>query len=343
VTLCTMANSITLGLQAESTKRVYSKCAADYEAYRADHPHSEAIVLAFLTEASKLKAASTLWTTYSLVKKYLLLECSFDLGAASRISDFLKTLSRYHKKKKAPAFSRDELFKFLREAPNSGRSLVDKLIVLTGFYGGLRSCELVALTWADIVLTPEGILVNIARSKTDQAGVGAVKLLPANQDRALCPTEYFAMYKAQVPHPEGRLFRWFQDGKFTKAPLGKTTITGVPRTVAAFLCLENPNMYTGHALRVTSATVLADEGANSLALKRHGRWKSEAVAEEYLRESKHVRCEAASMLSGSSMTLIKSESVQQRDTSTTNITFTNCVFNASPIFQTVMPKDNNNK
>jgi integrase len=337
-----MADKIVLNLQAESTKRSYAKFSSAYEAFRAGRPHSEAIVLAFLTEESSSKAASTLWTMFSLVKKFLLLECTFDLGAAPRISEFLKTLSRYHKKKKAPAFSRDQLFQYLRGAPSMGRELVEKLVVLTGFYGGLRSSGLVALTWADIVFTAEGILVNIARSKTDQAGIGVVKLLPTHQEEALCPVKYYTLYKTLVPSTEGRIFLRFQAGKFTRAPLGKSTIAAIPRAVATFLGLKNPHLYTGHALRVTSATVLADQGANSLALKRHGRWKSEAVSEEYLRGSKQVRTETAALLSGSTLTLSDNGNVQKK-TSSTSISFTNCVFNGATIFQNNAPDVNDTK
>jgi len=335
-----MADKMILDLQAESTKRAYAKYSATYETFRSGRPHSETIFLAFLTEESKSKAASTLWTIYSLVKKYLLHECTFDIGSAPRISEFLKTLSRYHKKKKAPAFSRDDLFRFLRETPSTGRELVEKLVVLTGFYGGLRSCELVALIWSDIVFSAEGVLVNISRSKTDQAGVGTVKLLPTNQEEALCPLRYYTIYKSLVPSTDGRVFLRFQAGKFTRAPLGKTTIAAIPRKVAIFLGLDNAYSYTGHALRVTSATVLADQGANSLALKRHGRWKSDAVAEEYLRGSKQVRNETAALLSGATMSLSSNSDTHQR-TSNTSISFTNCVFNSAPIFQ-MRPFDEKN-
>ena len=118
--------------------------------------------------------------------------------------------------------------------------------------------------------------------------------------------------------------------------MGKTTIAAVPRNVAKFLNLKNPNFFTGHALRVTSATVLADEGANSLSLKRHGRWKSDAVAEEYLRESKQVRKETANLLAGSFITLLEEKCVTRSEKPITNITFTNCVFNGPINF-----KDNN--
>lgn len=108
-------------------------------------------------------------------------------------------------------------------------------------------------------------------------------------------------------------------------------IAYVPRTIALFLGLSDPNLYTGHALRVSSATTLADEGADILELKRHGRWNSNAVAEEYVRESKFARVDAASKLSGSSLTLDTSISkASVGDHSGKNL-FPNCVFNG-PVY-----------
>jgi hypothetical protein len=42
---------------------------------------------------------------------------------------------------------------------------------------------------------------------------------------------------------------------------------------------------TGHCYRRTSATLLANAGADVLTLKRHGSWKSSTVAENYVAES----------------------------------------------------------
>lgn len=44
-------------------------------------------------------------------------------------------------------------------------------------------------------------------------------------------------------------------------------------------------MYTGHCYRRTSASLLADSGADILTLKRHGGWKSSTVAEGYVEDS----------------------------------------------------------
>jgi integrase len=329
-----MSEKIILDLQSESTKRSYSRFVKEFEDYRQARPLSESLLLTFLTEQSATKAATTLWTMFSLIRKYMLLECSYDLGTSPRITDFLKTLSRRHKKKKAPSFTRENLYQYLRTAPSEGRQLVCKLVLLTGFFAGLRSCELVALMWEDIVFANEGILVNIKFSKTDQAGVGAVKLLPKLEEDQLCPVFYFSRYRETIEEPHGRLFRQFANGKFTKAPMGKNTISGFPKEIATFLALENPNSYTGHSLRVTSATVLADEGANNLALKRHGRWTSESVAEEYVRNSKHSRIETATLLAGPSTTTINTSVLSKGSEPTVNIMFTNCVFNGTIVLPT---------
>ena len=112
-----------LKLQAESTKYAYNRYAKIYEKFRCEQAHSEDIVYRFLVGIGEYMAATTLWTAYSHVKKYLLVECAHDIGVAMRINDYLKALTRQHKKKKAPALTREQLFRFLREAPSEGKDL----------------------------------------------------------------------------------------------------------------------------------------------------------------------------------------------------------------------------
>lgn len=62
-------------------------------------------------------------------------------------------------------------------------------------------------------------------------------------------------------------------------------IGSIPKQVAEYLDLANPNQYTGHCFRRSSATILVDAGGDMLALKRHGGWRSTAVAESYVDNS----------------------------------------------------------
>ena len=61
------------------------------------------------------------------------------------------------------------------------------------------------------------------------------------------------------------------------------------KKVATFLKLPNPSLYTGHAFRRSSATLLADSGADLSLLKRHGGWKSTSVAERYIEDSLNTK------------------------------------------------------
>lgn len=60
----------------------------------------------------------------------------------------------------------------------------------------------------------------------------------------------------------------------------------MPRQMAVYLELLDPSAYTGHSLRRTSTTLLADGGGSTEDVMRHGGWKSIQVAQGYIVESK---------------------------------------------------------
>lgn len=107
---------------------------------------------------------------------------------------------------------------------------------------------------------------------------------------------------------------------WTKRAIGKTFFQKLPSVVAAKLNLPNPTAYTGHSLRATSATILADEGASLTTLKRHCDWDSDQVAEGYIRESKKHKVDVSNTIIGSPN--LSTEEVKFAAAS--GITFYNC-------------------
>lgn len=77
----------------------------------------------------------------------------------------------------------------------------------------------------------------------------------------------------------------YQKSKCTRQVVGINKFGKVPAEIASFLKLPNPNLYTGHSFRRSSATVLANAGADLLTIKRHGGWRSSSVAEGYIDDS----------------------------------------------------------
>lgn len=93
-----------------------------------------------------------------------------------------------------------------------------------------------------------------------------------------------------------QFFLNYQQGKCTKQVVGINKIGNVAKQIAQFLMLPNPELYTGHCFRRSSATILVDAGGDLMALKRHGGWKSSAVAEGYVDNSTFTKISTASKI-----------------------------------------------
>lgn len=99
--------------------------------------------------------------------------------------------------------------------------------------------------------------------------------------------EIFKQYEALRP-PNcvfDQFFLCYRNGKCTQQVSGINTLGNMPRTVAQYLKLDEPEKYTGNSFRRTSETILADSGADRLTLKRHGGCKSNKVAIGYVDDS----------------------------------------------------------
>lgn len=94
-----------------------------------------------------------------------------------------------------------------------------------------------------------------------------------------------------------RFFFQLRFGKVTKQPVGHNSISQFPNKIASYLKLNNIKSYTGHCFRRTAATLFANNGGNSLQLKRLGGWKSSTVAEGYVDNSLDGRLKIANVLS----------------------------------------------
>lgn len=82
-----------------------------------------------------------------------------------------------------------------------------------------------------------------------------------------------------------RFFIVYQKGKCHRQVIGKNKISETPSTIAQYLNLSDTQNYTGHSFRRSAATILSNSGANLVAVKSLGGWKSDAVAQGYIDNS----------------------------------------------------------
>jgi integrase len=213
--------------------------------------------------------------------------------------------------------------------------LVIKLVIIFCYYGALRMSECCAILRSDVKLTPKGLMVKIIRKKTDKAALGQTFVVPSVTTAPNNPLSLFKEYMSlteNTTHP--RLFLTYstKTKRFINSPIGKNMMATYPKLVAEFLMLDKPESYTGHSLRATSATVLADGGSSMENIKRHGQWRSATVVEGYIRESKKHKVDIAESLTSTTTTTASSSSSSSCN-STTNVqgsVFINCVFEGNP-------------
>ena len=211
----------------------------------------------------------------------------------------MKHLEKSYVAKKSSVIERGHINQFLCQYENSNDGLLMKVAMIIAIHGGLRVSELAALKFDDVRIVGCNYEITIQQSKTDKAGHGHVFAITPVPVSSVCPINSISRYIQLFVNPSGRFFRKFgNNGQPLNQPMGVNSMAKIPEKVAHFLGLEGN--FTGHCFRRTSATILADAGANHLQLKRHGRWKSTSVAEGYIDNSKAARVEISNMLNGDS-------------------------------------------
>jgi site-specific recombinase XerD len=161
----------------------------------------------------------------------------------------------------------------------------DRSIILIGFSGGFRRNEIVSLNYDDLDFVPEGLKINIKRSKTDQFGEGFVKALPYFNGSQYCPVVSLKKWIEISKISSGPVFRRFVKG--SKLSENRLTDQTVAILIKQYLNLAgiDSKHYSGHSLRSGFATSAAESGAeerNIMAMTGH---KSTEMVRRYIKEA----------------------------------------------------------
>ena len=165
------------------------------------------------------------------------------------------------------------------------KKLRDRSIILIGFSGGFRRNEIVSLDYDDLDFVPEGLKINIKRSKTDQFGEGFVKALPYFERSQYCPVVSLKKWIEISKISSGPVFRRFVKGsKLSENRLTDQTVALLIKEYLNLAGIDSKN-YSGHSLRSGFATSAAESGAeerNIMAMTGH---KSTEMVRRYIKEA----------------------------------------------------------
>ncbi|KAJ8912290.1 hypothetical protein NQ315_017323 [Exocentrus adspersus] len=178
-----------------------------------------------------------------------------------KLIEYLKQGSKGYQPKKSKTLSRENVLKFIHQAPNE-TFLMKKVVLIFGIFGGCRRQELVNMLITHVEDRESVFVVSVPETKTDKKRIFTI--IEEDEMNSL------------------KLIRDYIQGRCTVQPVGKNTFGKIPSIIAKYLGLSDPDKYTGHCR--TSVTLLAEAGASMTTLKRHGGWKSTSVAERYLED-----------------------------------------------------------
>ena len=161
----------------------------------------------------------------------------------------------------------------------------DRSIILIGFSGGFRRNEIVSLDFDDLDFVPEGLKINLRRSKTDQFGEGFTKALPYFDNTQYCPVVSLKKWIEISKITSGAVFRRFSKG--SKLSENRLTDQTVALLIKEYLRLtgKDSKSYSGHSLRSGFATAAAESGAEERSIMAMTGHKSTEMVRRYIKEA----------------------------------------------------------
>jgi integrase len=278
--------------RSPATRKLYVRALAAFEAWTRDagfpsEPNDPAAVYGYLVHHADRKKLATVLNVAAVLSSVAQERGFLSPLKDARIAAALDGLRREAAEKRLRPAERaalplDDLRLALdtldRTTPLGQR---DAALLLLGFTGAMRRSEIVALNFDDVRFVPEGLTLEIRRSKTDQSGTGATLAIPYGSTLATCPVRALEAWFLAAGIECGALFRSVNRHGHIGARLTAQSVALIVKRTTAAAGLDAERL-SAHSLRAGCATQAAKRGVGSDGIKRLGRWRSN-VYERYIR------------------------------------------------------------
>ena len=202
-----------------------------------------------------------------------------------RVLTIMEGIARVHGSapNKKTALLRDPLLELTDRIDTSTTAgLSDRALLLLGFAVGLRRSELVALKVEDLSPSPDGIRIRIARSKTDQEGVGVELLVVYAEPPRPCAVRALRAWLDTAELTSGHVFRRVTRTGAISSPLtGQSVALIIKKRARA--AGKDPAEFAGHSLRAGYATQAARDGHHPTQIAATTRHQDQRVLAGYIR------------------------------------------------------------
>jgi site-specific recombinase XerD len=279
--------------QADNTRRAYSSDLRDFGAFCATHgletlPAAPQTIALYATDlAARSKKISTIRRRLAAIA-VTHRRADLDSPCSHRIvREVIRGIARTNRipPRRVDAVALEQLKAIILQlgAADIG-AIRDRAILLLGFAAALRRSEIAALQVDDVHFIKQGLLLRIARSKTDQLGEGHEIAVPFVENQALCAVRAVRAWLDASGLTSGPLFRSLTPRRvLTDHPIEGQDVANLVRRLAERARLTGT--FSGHSLRAGFATAAAQAKVSLDVIMRTTRHKSLAVLQGYIRRA----------------------------------------------------------
>ncbi|WP_417461565.1 site-specific integrase [Kordiimonas sp.] len=269
---------------SSATLKAYKSDVEHFLAWGGYIPASSQLIANYLADNAELLSVATLERRLAALSKI-----HSSLGAENTArAELVRTTMRGIRRSKgttqrqAAPITKERLLAMVAACEDGRRGARDRALLLVGFAGAFRRSELVALNCKNVEFVPEGIVLTIERSKTDQEGRGRKVGIPYAQGK-VCPVLALKEYLNIAGISKGPIFRPMASTTcFAETRLTSTSVSLAIKCRARLAGLD-PAMFSGHSLRAGFATSAAQAGAETWAIMKQTGHQSEAIVHRYIR------------------------------------------------------------
>ncbi|BFM09247.1 hypothetical protein [Halioxenophilus aromaticivorans] len=162
---------------SDNTRKAYRSAIRQFEKWGGRLPTDRDTVVRYLLARAESLNSRTLDLHLTAIGQWHYYQGIVDPVKDPLVRKTMEGIRRTHgqPKRKAKALRLEhiaQMVNYLRHLPDSKKKQRDIAVLLTGFFGAFRRSELVAIQVSDLVWEPEGLIIRLPRSKTDQQATG---------------------------------------------------------------------------------------------------------------------------------------------------------------------------
>jgi integrase len=248
-------------------------------------PASPEAIMRFIGDnAGRLKASTLSHYLYAITKAHQNAGFTDPIRDNQLIAETIRGMKATYGSEvaqKSPILT-DDLRLLLRHVPNTLIGMRDRAILTVGFLGAFRRSELTALNVADVQFTPEGMVINIKRSKTDQLGAGRKVGIPCGNNASTCAVRTLRAWLDAASITEGPIFRQVRKQRvYAEQLTAQVVATRVKKYIR--ICGMDDANFSGHSLRAGFVTSAARQNVPERVIMRQTGHKSVEMVLRYVR------------------------------------------------------------